>query len=84
MPKIWKFKKVDKFRDLWAKGSNPRKDDFIMIDKATPISLKYNPKDKYEVTARRKINPSTISGHHLFFTNKRNATLFVQRYLRKF
>lgn len=80
--KDWKHKKVDKWRDLWTKG-NTRFGDFILIDK-TPGAINKFTKDKYHVTARRKINNQTVSGKHRFFTNKSSALRFLKSYLKKY
>lgn len=77
----WKYKKVDKWRDLWTKGSE-RFGDFIIVDK-TPGAINKYTKDKYSVAARRRINKQTINGHHRFYTNKSSAIKFAKAYMRK-
>jgi len=81
--KDWKFKRVDKHRDLWTKG-DVRFGDFILIDKQGGIQLKMFPNDKYQVSARRKINNQTQNGHFKFFKTRQGAVNFVKRYLRKY
>lgn len=77
----WKYKKVDKSRDLWTKG-NQRFGDFIIVDK-TPGAINKYTKDKYSVSARRKINKQTISGHHRFYKTRPQAMTFARAYMRK-
>lgn len=76
----WKHKKVDKNRDLWTKGDE-RFGDFIIVDKTPGAINKYTP-DKYSVSARRKINKQTISGHHRFYKTKSAALKFAKSYMR--
>jgi len=79
---VWKHKKVDKFRDLWTKG-DPKFGDFVLIDKTLGAVQRYT-KDKYQVTAKRKINKETVSGHHRFYKNKASAVKFAKAYMSKY
>lgn len=79
---IWKHKKVDKSRDLWTKG-DVRFGDFVIVDKTLGAVNRYT-KDKYQVSARRKINKQTVSGHHRFYTNKTSALKFAKAYMLKY
>jgi len=80
--KKWKYKKVDRFRDLWTKG-NERFGDFVMVDKTPGAIYKYT-SDRYEVAARRKINKQTINGHHRFYKTKAAALKFAKAYMKKY
>jgi len=83
----WKYKKVDKFRDLWQKGEDkkfPAKTkDWIMLDK-TPGAIQKYTDDNYSVAAKRKINPQTINGHYRFYKTRAAALKFVKKYLSKY
>ena len=81
--KRWKYKRVDKFRDLWTKGDE-RFGDFIILDKSDSVSLRYFPNEKYQVRARRKINPKTIFGKSKFYKSKSSAMDFIKKYLKKY
>lgn len=85
MIKNWKFKRVDKWRDLWTKGkfvNGKGYPDWINVDKTTGAVSKYT-KDRYMVAARRKINKQTTNGHHRFYTTKAAAKRFVMSYIKK-
>jgi hypothetical protein len=85
--KDWKMQKVDSFRTLWTKGKfRPGKGykDHIHLDKQGKMDLQLFPNDKYEVGAKRKINPKTINGHFKQFKNKSSALRVVKAYLIKY
>lgn len=79
--KDWKHKKVDKWRELWTKGDE-RFGDFIIVDK-TPGAINKYTKDKYSVSAKRRINKQTINGHHRFYKTKSQALKFAKVYRMK-
>ena len=79
---IWKYKKVDKYRDLWTKG-NDKYGDFVLVDKTLGAINRFT-KDKYVVAARRKINPQTTNGHHRFYKNKSSAMKYAKAYMKKY
>lgn len=83
----WKYKKVDKWRELWEKGIDKRfpanTKDWIMLDKTVGAIQKYT-SDKWQVGAKRKINPITINGHYKFFKTRSSAIRFVRNYLNKY
>lgn len=83
LKKRWRYKKVDKWRELWTKGDE-RFGDFIILDKTTPQIREMFKGQNYEVSARRKINPKTINGRFKFFKTKQGALKFVRRYTKKY
>ena len=77
----WKYKKVDKWRDLWTKGENkkyPAKTkDWIHVNKTSLIG-------EWEVGAKRIINYKTLNGHFRYFKSKATSIKFAKAYMRKF
>jgi hypothetical protein len=73
--KDWKFKKVDKWRDLWT-----NKTKWIIVDKVVHPIYNY----KYKVVCSDIINiKNTINGHFKFFKTKQTALKFARAYMRK-
>jgi len=74
MIKDWKFKKVDKHRDLWT-----NKKQWIHVNGIVHPIDNY----KYEVGCSDIINNKTINGHFKFYKNKQQALKFAKSYMRK-
>ena len=75
--KCWKKQIVKPNRILWTVGKfkpGYGYKDWVHIDKL---------ENEYEVGARSKINPKTISGHFKFFKSKQSATKLAKSYMRK-
>ncbi len=78
--KDWKHTKVDANRDLWTKGDE-RFGDFVIVDK-TPGAVNKYTNNKFSVSAKRRINKQTKTGHHRFYATKAPALRFARAYMR--
>lgn len=72
----WKKIKVDKWRDLWTKGS-----EWIHIDDPIVSNMGNN---EFVVGASTIINPKTENGHFRFYKTKSQAMIFVKSYMKKY